>query len=113
MAQAQAVVDGKEDEFKLAQRSQELQDSSGVSKEQADKLASNEAMLARLQDLQGQKDSARGSDVIRASSMAAIGGGGGVYSAGLDYDRQLVDINRQQVELLRQIAANGGGGLFD
>jgi hypothetical protein len=46
--------------------------------------------------------------------MARIGGGSGeVFSAGLDYDRQIADLNRQQVQLLQEIAATTNQRIFE
>jgi hypothetical protein len=59
-------------------------------------------------------DAAKGTQSTVASSMQSIGGASGeVYSAGLDYNRQIADLARQQVLLLQEIAAGGSDRIFD
>jgi hypothetical protein len=110
--EAAAVGNGTEGRLAQQRRSKEIQNASGVSAKEADTMAGNEARLDRLKTLQSDKEGARGLDVTRASSMAAIGGGGNVYSGGMDYQRQIVDLNREQRDLLKTIAENNGG-LFE
>jgi hypothetical protein len=106
LLEAEAIVAGRDPA--AGKRSKELQKEFGISEEDADAIAENEQRLEDIRELEDRKQRLDGMDAPgpMASSMARIGGGAGeVFSAGLDYDRQIADLSRQQVQLLQELVA--------
>jgi hypothetical protein len=106
LLEAEAIVAGRDPA--AGKRSKELQKEFGISEEDADAIAENEQRLEDIRELEQRKQRLDGmvAPGPMASSMARIGGGAGeVFSAGLDYDRQIADLSRQQVQLLQELVA--------
>ena len=106
LLEAEAIVAGRDPA--AGKRSKELQKEFGISEDDADAIAENEQRLEDIRELEQRKQRLDGmvAPGPMASSMARIGGGAGeVFSAGLDYDRQIADLSRQQVQLLQELVA--------
>lgn len=109
-----AEIDGNDerlqqlqDEAKIRAKIAELT-AAGVDnpEEKARKMVAAErgAELARSLASGGSIEPQKYMSATRAvSSMAAVGGGGGVYSAGLNYEREVANLNRQQLEKQRDM----------
>ncbi len=103
--QAAAIAGGKENEreFRIRSRSEELQER-GHGENDARRIAGIEEEVAALRDMKVQQEGLQyGSTVHAASSLQRIGGGGGAYTAGLDYARQQTDLQRQMAATLENI----------
>ncbi len=93
---AEAKVDAEQRAADKDEARKKLEDERKKTAE--DLTAKREEVAKRLDHLQYQ------TTVGRTGSMQRIGGGGGAVGTGLDYQRQLADLQRESNELLRQIA---------
>lgn len=110
-ASARQSIGGKEAE--LGNRIAELI-KNGLSESEAEKTANLENLTQRNDDLTARRESARDNQAIVTGGQGRIGGGGGVYVAGLDYQRQIAEINREQLTVSKQIAESlGNNRMFD
>lgn len=104
-AEAAAIMGGEDAMAKLVAENRRMElELQGVSPAMAATIAADEASLAKIGELKAQADGMGFSSTLGAvSSMRGIGGGGAAVSSGLDYQRQLADINREMLSELRTL----------
>ncbi len=86
----------------------------GLTEGQAAKTAELESLTEKRTDLDSRIESSSDNQAIVTGSQGRIGGGGGVYVAGLDYQRQIADLNREQLMVSKQIAEHlANNRMFD
>ncbi|MES2995913.1 MAG: hypothetical protein V4733_03795 [Verrucomicrobiota bacterium] len=78
----------------------------GADPQRARAIAETEADAEKLKGISSKRDGLKFESTLGdVSSMRKIGGGGGATSSGLDYQRQQVELTRQQNALMAQILA--------